>query len=69
MHWVTMANRKIDDQRPGKIPIIRCDDEAITFEFECTTPEIGGHLVIRCDTKGQVWARIARAGGNSRSGS
>ena len=54
-----MEARRIDDEEPGRVPVIRSDEDSTTFEFQGTSPESGEHLVIRCDAKGEVWVKLA----------
>ncbi len=45
------------DQRPGPAPEIRAEGESVTFVFRIKDAT---HLVIRCDTDGNVWSSITR---------
>jgi hypothetical protein len=47
------------DEHPGPLPEIRAAGDSVTFEFDQTSGEQGGRLVIRCDGDGNVFASIA----------
>lgn len=54
-----MAFQRTDDRQPGPLPIVRNNGDSTTFEFDAVSPETGERLIIRCDSKGQVWASIS----------
>jgi hypothetical protein len=58
-----MNARKTIDQRPGSVPEIRADGDAVTFRLEIAGVHAGARLVIRCDSDGTVWASMATAPG------
>jgi hypothetical protein len=50
------SNRKTLDQRPGAVPEIRADGDAVAFCLNVRTE--GGQLIIRCDPDGTVSASL-----------
>ena len=53
-----MAYRRTNDREPGPQPLVHNSGDSTTFEFDAVSPETGERLVIRCDSKGQIWVSI-----------
>jgi len=53
-----MATRKTCDQRPGPVPDIRADGDAVLFQFDVTGLRQEARLIIRCAPDGSVTAAI-----------
>lgn len=56
-----MAARKTLDRQPGAMPEIQADAENIIFRFDVAGAPDGMKLVLRCDSKGQIWGAIVIA--------
>jgi hypothetical protein len=54
-----MAYKRTNDREPGPLPLVHNTGDSTTFEFDAVSPETGERLVIRCDSKGQVWVSIS----------
>jgi hypothetical protein len=53
-----MAARKTLDRQPGPLPEIRADGDNVTFGLGIPGLSDGSRLILRCDSSGEVWARI-----------
>jgi len=60
-HTETEAMARVQhtlDGQPGSLPDIRADVGGITFVMAPPGAPRGKHLLIRCDTEGEVWISI-----------
>ena len=53
-----MAARKALDRQPGAMPEIQADGDNVTFRFDVAGAPEGMKLVLRCDSKGEIWGAI-----------
>lgn len=53
-----MAARKALDRQPGAVPEIQADADNVTFRFDVAGAPEGMKLVLRCDSKGEIWGSI-----------
>jgi hypothetical protein len=53
-----MAQSKQTERHPGPLPEIRSLDDSVIFRFDPVAGTRGGRLILRCDDRGQVFARI-----------